>query len=67
MESCAPKRDRASSQEDQLNNKRKKGETPMREVATSSRDEVLYEEMNIDLIMKRGTDRAGAGRARPLV
>ena len=32
MESCAPKRDRASSQEDPLNNKRQKGETPMREV-----------------------------------
>ena len=34
MESCAPKRDRASSQLDLLNNKRQKGETPMREVAS---------------------------------
>ena len=54
MESCAPKRDLASSQEDLLNNKRQKGETPMREVATSSRDEALYDEMNIDLILKQG-------------
>ena len=54
MESCAPKRDRASSQEGTLNNKRQKSETPMREVATSSRDEALYEEMKIDLILKQG-------------
>ena len=54
MESCAPKRDRASSQKDLLNNKRQKGETPMRGVATSSRDEALYEEMNIDLILRQG-------------
>ena len=53
MESCAAKRDRASSQEDPLNNKRQKGETPMREVATSSRDETLYEEINIDLSLKQ--------------
>ena len=54
MESCAPKRDRASSQEDPSNNQRQEGETPMREVATSSRDEALYEEMNIDLILTQG-------------
>ena len=36
-----PERDHASSQEDPLNSKRQKGETPMREVATSSRDAAL--------------------------
>ena len=53
MESLHPRRNRALSQEDSQNNKRQMGETPMREAATSSRDEPLYEEMKIDLILKQ--------------
>ena len=53
MESCAPKRDRASSQEDPLNDKRQKGEHQMQEVGTSSTEDAVYQEMNIHQVLEQ--------------
>ena len=42
-----------SCEEDSQNNKRQKGDNPMQEVATSSTEDPVYQEMNIDLILKQ--------------
>ena len=55
MESCAPKRDRASSQEDPLNYKRQKVRPRCERWPRVPETKLaLYEEMNVDLILKQG-------------
>ena len=53
MKTGDPKRVHTSSEEDSQNNKRQKGENQMQEVATSSTEDAVYQEMNIDQVLEQ--------------
>ena len=53
MKTGDPKRAHTSCEEDSQNNKRQKGDNPMEEVATSSTEDPVYQEMNIDQVLKQ--------------
>ena len=53
MKTGDPKRAHTSCEEDSQNNKRQKGDKPMQAVATSSTEDPVYQEMNIDQVLKQ--------------
>ena len=64
MKTDDPKRVHTSCEEGSQNSKRQKGEHQMQEVATSSTEDVVYQEINIDHVPEQERIDKEKGRAR---